>query len=64
VFSWSVPAESDSRRGEDAARPASAADETADAGRCSEPPINADRILADVREACRRIRDAWRDAWR
>jgi hypothetical protein len=59
VFWCDVPAEDDVRRGE---RPASATEKTADAGRAGDREIDVERILDDVRAACRRIREAWRDA--
>jgi hypothetical protein len=59
-----VPTDDDVRRGSDRERPASAADHKPDAGRRDEPSIDVDRVLEDVRDACRRIRDALRDAWR
>jgi hypothetical protein len=55
-----VSAEDDLRRGE---RPASAGEEPADAGRADDGEVNVERVLDDVRAACRRIRDALRDAW-
>jgi hypothetical protein len=64
VFSSGVPAENDLRRGSDRERPASANERTVDAGRPDEAAVDLGRVLDDVREACRRIRDAWRDAWR
>jgi hypothetical protein len=63
VFSSDVPAANDPRRGDDRQRPASA-DESAGAGPGDEPQVNVERILDEVRAACRRIRDAWRDASR
>jgi hypothetical protein len=60
VFSFDVHATDDSRRGDERQRPASAAD-AAGAGPGDEPQVNVERVLDEVRAACRRIRDAWRD---